>query len=93
MKTIKELVSKYLQQVPQTRNNDNLLIAYVVRDMYDLQNTFDIALKTTNNIYESIRRERAKIQNELNPLLQADESVRTARLGKEQRVREEMRAI
>lgn len=91
MKTLKELVNKYLNDIPQTRNNDNLLIAYVVRDMYGIQNTFDIALTTNSNIYESIRRERARIQNELNPELQADENVRTARLEKEQRMREEYR--
>lgn len=89
---IKDKVMELLVNHPKTRENDNLLIAYVLKDMYGLQNTFDIALYTNKNIYESIRRSRAKIQ-ETNPNLRPSEEVYKARLINEQRVREEMRGI
>lgn len=81
-----------LNQIPQTRENDNLLIAYFLKDEYGIQNTFDLALKTKANVYETIRRTRAKVQEE-NPMLRPSKEVYEARLNKEQRVREEMRGL
>lgn len=88
--TTKERVVLLLQKIPQTRENDNLLIAYFLKDEYGIQNTFDLALKTKANVYETIRRTRAKVQEE-NPSLRPSKEVYQARLNKEKRVREEMR--
>lgn len=93
MKTIKELVNKYLVEVPQTRNNDNLLIAYIIKDLYGSYDMRDVALSTSSSVCGSIIRERAKIQNEINPNLQADEPVRLARNEKAMRTKEEMRGL
>lgn len=89
---LKDKIIKILQEIPQTRDNDNLLIAYYIKEELGLQNTFDIALHTKNNIYESVRRTRAKVQEE-NPLLRPSEDTLNARLNKEIRVREEMRGL
>lgn len=92
MKTYKEVILKYLNDIPQTRENDNLLIAYCVKEVMGLQNLFDIALQTKSNVFETIRRQRAKIQEE-NPTLRPSEEVYKARLVKETKVREEMRGF
>lgn len=89
---IKDKVLEILINQPKTRDNDNLLIAYVLKDMYGLQNTFDIALYTNKNLYESVRRTRAKIQ-ETNPNLRPSDDVYQSRLAYEQIVREEMRGL
>lgn len=88
----KEKVAEILMDVPQTRENDNLLIAYYIDDVYGIQNTFDIALTTKKNIYETIRRTRQKVQEE-NPLLRPSEEVYRARLEKEKQMREEVRGV
>lgn len=92
-KSIKELVNKYLVEVPQTRNNDNLLIAYVLKEMFGSCNMQDVALATKSSVCGSIIRERAKIQNEINPNLQADEPVRLARNEKAIKTKEKMRCL
>ena len=89
---MRDKVQELLEQSPPTRENDTLLIAYFIKDVYKMQNTFDIALKFNTNVYESIRRARQKIQ-ELNPALRPPENVYKARLQKETQVREEMRGI
>lgn len=88
----KDKVIEILTSIPQTRENDNLLIAYYLKDVYGLQNTFDIALFTKSNLYETIRRTRAKVQEE-NPLLRGSDEVMMARVNKEELVREEMRGL
>lgn len=88
----KEKVAEILQNIPQTRENDNLLIAYFIKDVYGMQNTFDIALATKKNIYETIRRTRQKVQED-NPLLRPSKEVYEARLEKEKKVREEVRGV
>lgn len=89
---VKDKVIQLLEEIPQTRENDNLLIAHYIKDVYNLQNTFDIALYTKNNLYESIRRTRAKVQEE-NPHLRPDIDVTIARANKETFVRDEMRGL
>lgn len=89
---IKDRVIQLLNDIPQTRENDNLLIAYVIRDEYGLKNLMDVALMTKTNIYESIRRSRQKAMEE-NPLLRPEEDVYEARLKKEERIRKEMRGL
>lgn len=90
--TMREKIVELLMDNPRLRDNDLMLIAYYIRDMYGLQNTFDIALSLNGNIYESIRRERQKIQ-ETNPTLKASARVQELRDEKEQRTRERMRGV
>jgi hypothetical protein len=92
--TIREKVEQILNEIPQARGDDRLLIAYVIKDLYHIQNTFDIALskEIKGNVYESVRRYRAKIQ-ETNPTLRPAESIYKARLVREAEVREEMRGV
>ena len=89
---VSDRVQILLEKEPKTRENDNLLIAYFLKDEYGLSNTFDIALNIKGNIYESIRRARQKIQ-ETNPMLRPSDEVYQARMREEQRVREEMRGV
>lgn len=89
---IRTKVEQILNEIPQARENDNLLIAYFMKDEYKLQNTFDIALQFKTNVYESIRRARQKVQ-ETNPSLRPSKEVYEARLKKEQEVREVMRGV
>lgn len=89
---VREKVEEILKEIPQARENDNLLIAYFMKDEYKLQNTFDIALQFKTNVYESIRRARQKVQ-EINPTLRPSREVYEARLKKEADVREVMRGV
>lgn len=89
---VREKVEEILKEIPQARENDNLLIAYFMKDEYKLQNTFDIALQFKTNVYESIRRARQKVQ-ETNPTLRPSREVYEARLKKESDVREVMRGV
>lgn len=91
---IKDKVEQLLTEVPQTRDNDRLLIARTLDEMFNIKNLYDVALckEIKGNIYETIRRCRAKIQ-ETNPSLRPSEEVYRARLINEQIIREEMRGL
>lgn len=89
---VKDRVIRILEEIPQTRENDNLLIAYYLKDEYGIQNTFDLALKTKANVYETIRRTRQKVQEE-NPMLRPNKDVQLARQKKENEVRNEVRGL
>lgn len=89
---VRAKVEQILTEIPQARENDNLLIAYFMKDEFKLQNTFDIALQFKTNVYESIRRARQKVQ-ETNPLLRPSKEVYEARLKKEAEIREVMRGV
>lgn len=89
---VRAKVEQILTDIPQARENDNLLIAYFIKDEFKLQNTFDIALQFKTNVYESIRRARQKVQ-ETNPLLRPSKEVYEARLKKEAEIREVMRGV
>lgn len=89
---VRAKVEQILSEIPQARENDNLLIAYFMKDEFKLQNTFDIALQFKTNVYESIRRARQKVQ-ETNPLLRPSKEVYEARLKKEAEIREVMRGV
>lgn len=88
--TIKEKVYQLLVEMPVTRDSDRVLIAHVIKDLYGLQNTFDIMLCRTidGNIYETIRRARQEIQVNNEDLLPTD-PIKRARFMKEKRMREE----
>ena len=92
--TINEKVLDLLITMPQTRDSDRLLIAHVIKDLYGLQNTFDIMLceSIDGNIYETIRRTRQDIQ-QINPALWPSDPVRRARMEKERKMREEHRGV
>lgn len=89
---IQDIVEKTLMEVPQTRSNDLMLIAKVIKQLYGYTDTFDIALNLNGNVYESIRRSRAKIQ-ETNPTLRPNDYVQRLRKEKEERIREEMKGL
>lgn len=91
-KNIDDVVKEYLEIYPMLRNNDLMLMARVIKDVYGFTDTFDIALNLKGNVFETVRRSRAKIQ-ETNPHLRADENVIKARQVKEQRIREQMRGL
>lgn len=88
--TIKEKVYQLLVEMPVTRDSDRVLIAHVIKDLYGLQNTFDIMLCRTidGNIYETIRRARQEIQANNEDLLPTD-PIKRARFMKEKRMREQ----
>ena len=88
--TVKDKVYQLLVEMPKTRDSDRLLIAHVIKDLYGLQNTFDIMLCSTidGNIYETIRRCRQDIQSDNEDLWPSD-PVKRARFLKEKRMREE----
>lgn len=92
--TTREKVEQLLTEIPQTRGDDRLLIAYFLKDVYKVQNTFDIALNKNikGNVYESIRRARQKVQ-ETDPTLRPADDIYKARLIRESEVREEMRGV
>jgi len=89
---MRDKIADLLERIPQTRENDNLLIAYFLKDEYHIQNTFDVALQFNTNVYESVRRARQKIQ-ETNPQLRPAEQVYRARLRREAEIRDEMRGV
>lgn len=91
-KDLNTYIGELLNENPKLRNNDNMLIAVVCKHYYGYTDVYDIALNFKGNIFESIRRSRAKWQ-ETNPNLRADKDVQEARLEKEKRVREEMRGV
>lgn len=89
-KPLKEIVCDYLTEYPVLRDNDNMLIARILKDIYGMSNTYDVALATSNNIYMTITRYRRKIQEE-NPMLASSKAVQEARAKYEEKVKEEMR--
>lgn len=87
-------VLEYLIKDPRTRDDDRLLIAYVLRDVYGTQDTFEILNNDgiKGNIYETIRRERQHIQKN-NPLLQSSRKIKRMRKEKEERMRREFSGV
>lgn len=91
-KTLKEIVCDYLTQYPQLRDNDNMLIARIMKEVFGYRDMYDVALATSNNIYMTITRYRRKIQEE-NPLLASSKAVEEARRRYEEQVKEMMRCL
>lgn len=82
-----EKVRHVLENHEKARNDDDLLIWIIKRHIEDADlNTFKEYKKTTNA--ETIRRNRAKIQNDDDDLLPTDPEVIEKRKLKEQKVRE-----
>lgn len=84
---IKKTVQQLLIDYPETRDNDNLLIAMILKEKFGTTDIKIIADKTKKNYCESIRRSRQKLQQQ-NPLLRGSKPVRVARLLKEAEVKE-----
>lgn len=82
---IKSMVLFELSERPVTRSNDRLLIYYVYRDYYGIQNEtfYDVMMREDLPNYESIRRCRAKIQAERDDL-KAEDNVISFRADNEQ---------
>lgn len=54
-------VADILEKYPQTRNNDKLLIYYILTDYYNCNHLYDIvSIKVPN--FETIRRARQRLQ-------------------------------
>lgn len=90
MKKIKDKVFIELQRNKKSRDNDNLLIAELLQDIYGTTDMKKIATMTNEGICESITRQRRLVQRQ-NPLLASSKNVSKARARKEMKYREEMR--
>lgn len=82
-----EKVRHVLRNYEQARNNDDFLIWYIKRHLEDNNlNRFSEYSSSTNS--ETIRRNRAKVQNDDGDLLPTDPEVIEKRIEKEQKVRQ-----
>lgn len=89
---IYEYVTKVLEENPAARNNDNLLVAIVMEDLYGIKSMKTLAKKTSVNMYDSISRLRRKAQ-ELNPNLLPNDHVKGERKKRELRIKEWARSV
>lgn len=82
---VKEMVRFELENRPETRNNDRLLIVKVYEDYFGIKNEpfFDVLMRDDVPNFESIRRNRAAIQRN-EPNLRASETVQELRFDREQ---------
>lgn len=90
LNSTKHLVERILTDVPETRNNDNLLIAHYFHTKYNTTDILKIAKFTSHNEFESVRRMRQKIQ-EHNPTLRGNELVKRKRAKAEEEYRDAIR--
>lgn len=83
MRKIEPAVTKVLSNVPQSRSNDNLLIALVLKEL-NLPTDLEILANLTGvGICESITRARRRIQ-QLNPFLANVETKKRRKLKEEE---------
>lgn len=82
---VKEMVRFELENRPETRNNDRLLIVKVYEDYFGIKNEpfLDVLMRDDVPNFESIRRNRAAIQRE-EPSRRADGRVQELRFDREQ---------
>ena len=92
LNTTRKEVEILLLLYPETRDNDNLLIARYLEHKFGVTDTFEIAKRFKANVYESVRRARQKVMEE-NPNLRPSKEVYDKRLEKEERVRQEVKKI
>lgn len=90
MKKIKEKVINKLINKKRTRDNDNLLIAELLQELYGTTDMRQVATMTNEGICETITRQRRLAQRQ-NPLLAPSKNVSKARARQELKFREEMR--
>lgn len=85
LKKVKDMVIFELENRPETRDSDRLLIVKIYEDFFGIKNEpfFDVLMRDDLPNLESIRRCRAKAQ-EVRPDLKASEKVQDFRFDKEQ---------
>lgn len=85
LKKTKEMVLFELENRPETRDSDRLLIAMVYEDYFGIKNESfcEVLMRDDVPNFESIRRNRARIQAE-RPDLKATEAVQDFRFDREQ---------
>lgn len=85
LKKVKDMVVFELENRPETRDSDRVLIQKVYEDFFGIKDEpfFDVLMRDDVPNFESIRRCRAKAQ-EVRPDLRASETVQDFRFDKEQ---------
>lgn len=85
LKKVKDMVVFELENRPETRDSDRILISKVYEDFFGIKNEpfFEVLMRDDVPNFESIRRCRAKVQ-EVRPDLRATETVQDFRFDREQ---------
>ena len=85
LKKVKDMVVFELENRPETRDSDRVLISKVYEDFFGIKNEpfFEVLMRDDVPNFESIRRCRAKVQ-EVRPDLRASETVQDFRFDREQ---------
>lgn len=85
LKKVKDMVVFELENRPETRDSDRVLILKVYEDFFGIKNEpfFEVLMRDDVPNFESIRRCRAKVQ-EVRPDLRASETVQDFRFDREQ---------
>ena len=85
LKKVKDMVLFELENRPETRDSDRILISKVYEDFFGIKNEpfFEVLMRDDVPNSESIRRCRAKVQ-EVRPDLRASETVQDFRFDREQ---------
>ena len=85
LKKVKDMVLFELENRPETRDSDRVLISKVYEDFFGIKNEsfFEVLMRDDVPNFESIRRCRAKVQ-EVRPDLRASETVQDFRFDREQ---------
>ena len=85
LKKVKDMVVFELENRPETRDSDRILISKVYEDFFGIKNEpfFEVLMRDDVPNFESIRRCRAKVQ-EVRPDLRASETVQDFRFDREQ---------
>lgn len=85
LKKVKDMVVFELENRPETRDSDRILISKVYEDFFGIKNEpfFEVLMRDDVPNFESIRRCRAKAQ-EVRPDLRASETVQDFRFDREQ---------
>lgn len=85
LSNVKEMVRFELENRPETRDNDRLLIVKVYEDYFGIKNDpfYEVLMRDDVPNFETIRRNRAAIQRD-EPDLRASERVQELRFDREQ---------
>lgn len=85
LEKVKDMVLFELENRPETRDSDRVLILKVYEDFFSIktESFFDVLMRDDVPNFESIRRNRAAIQRE-NPELRASAEVEDFRMDKQQ---------
>ena len=86
-KQIKKKVTSILERYPKARDNDNLLIAKVLQNLYGTTDMLEVANMTNESICETITRRRRLAQRS-NPFLGPTAKVSAGRKRKQKQIEE-----